>query len=237
MDKTLRNGYMQKIISLIAAAMILLCGFMQSVSAQTTPNPTVPEFSERFVSANYTEGIIVENSSLVIAITNQPFEPFKFRNGFTAAVYYDIRIEYNIGSNALFTELDGYPAQSDSNLTTISLLYINNTISLPLTFLTASKAVEINSPVSIQIQEKIGYITPDIGVYPKTAFVFTGNLSGWSIAQTISLNEVSALPTPSVPEFSGLVILPLLLSSFSVLTIILRRLKNTNGFCSSKALN
>ena len=161
--------------------------------------------------------MIVENSSLVITISNQPFEPFTYRNGFTASVYYAVRIGYNIGSDNLFTEIDSYPAQSDSNCTTLILSCTNNTLSIPLTFLTASKTVEISSPVTVQVQEKFGYITPDIEAYPKTAFVFKGESSGWSNVQTISLNDVSALPAPSIPELSLPVILPLLLSSFTLL--------------------
>jgi hypothetical protein len=190
---------------------------MQSVSAQATTSQVVTDFSVKYVSANYSEGTIIENSSLVITITNQPFESFTYRNGFTASVYYDVKIGYNLGSDNLFTEVEGYPAQSNSNYTMVILPYFNNSLMIPLTFFTPSKTVEIASPVTVQVQEKIGYITPDIESYPKTAFIFTGESSGWSDTQTIPLNDVSALHVPSTPKFSSIVILPLLLSSFTAL--------------------
>jgi hypothetical protein len=213
---------------LLTAFMLALCwSCIQSVNAQTTPNPAVPEFSAKYVSASCSEGTLVENSSLVITITNQAFEQFTYRNGFTASVYYDIKIGYTFGSDNLSAEIDCYPAESNSNYTTLILPCINNTLSTPLTFLTAQKTVEIASPVTIQVREKIGYITPDIKSYPKTAFIFTGESSGWSDTQTISLSDVSALPAPSVPEVSLPLILSLVLCLFSI-AVILRRLKSNS---------
>jgi hypothetical protein len=212
---------MKKIMALTALVLMLSLGYIQLISAQTAANPAVPEFTAKYVSAIYNDGALVQNSSLVITIINQPFTPFTYKNGFTATVFYDIQIGYHLTSDEAYSEVDGYPAQVDSNYTTITLPLANNTIQMPATYLTlGSKTLEIDSPVSIQVQTRIGYIVPDINSYPKTAFVFRGELSEWSSAQTITLNQLSDLPSPSVPEFSWLVVLPLLLSSFSIALLV-----------------
>ena len=217
---------MKKTLALTALILMLFLGYIQLTSAQTTANPAVPEFTLKYVSASYNEGALVQNSSLVITITNQPLTPFTYQNGFTATAFYDIQIGYHLMSDEAFTEVEGYPAQVDSNYTTITLPLVNNTIQMPATYLTlGSKTLEIDSPVSIQVQTRIGYIVPDINSYPKTAFVFRGELSGWSSAQTITLNQQSSLPSPSIPEFSWLTILPILLTIPLAVATVRKRLQ------------
>jgi hypothetical protein len=217
---------MKKTIALTALILMLSLGCIQLTSAQTATSPAVPEFTAKYVSASYNEGALVQNSSLEITITNQPFPPFTYQNGFTETAFYDIQIVYHLMSDEAFAEVDGYPAQVDSNYTMITLPLVNNTMQMPATYLTlGSRTLEIDSPVSIQVQTRIGYIVPDINSYPKTAFVFRGELSGWSNAQTITLNQQSSLPSPSVTEFSWLTILPILLTIPIALAIVRKRLQ------------
>lgn len=74
----------------------------------------------------------------------------------------------------------------------------------------------------------IGYVSRTIGFASR---YFTGESSGWSNTQTITIPETYAsaspspnpTPTPTVPEFVWLIILPLFLSILSFVVLIRKR--------------
>jgi hypothetical protein len=54
-----------------------------------------------------------------------------------------------------------------------------------------------------------------------TNYPFTGAESGWSNTQTVTIgNAISTTPTPSVPEFSWLTLLPLFASALLVAVVL-----------------
>lgn len=68
--------------------------------------------------------------------------------------------------------------------------------------------------IGFQVEALIGYYNSNN--------VFVGQSSGWSNTQTVNIPASSTSPTPTltVPELSRLVIVPLLLSLFSVAVLI-----------------
>jgi hypothetical protein len=76
--------------------------------------------------------------------------------------------------------------------------------------------VPANSILDVQVEAMIGYIhrgynpnhTSQLDMYP---YVFTGETSGWSNTQTITLSDNSVSSTPNVTEFPFILIVCLLL--------------------------
>ena len=119
----------------------------------------------------------------------------------------------------------------------------NTTTSITLDLLTSfpdGPQIPDGSQVDFQVQTQIGQINPiPSGMLAGDFYNFTGQTSDWSPTQTITIGETSAstsptptptslqnpTSTPTVPELSWLVIVPLLLSLFSVV-VILRHRKN-----------
>jgi hypothetical protein len=100
-------------------------------------------------------------------------------------------------------------------------------------------AIPSGAQLDFQVQALVGHnstywyiqhpFTPTIGGYSAPAVAYD-TASGWSNRQTITIGQTtstSPTPTPSVPELSWLVILPLLLSIFLV-TIMYRHRKTAN---------
>jgi hypothetical protein len=80
--------------------------------------------------------------------------------------------------------------------------------------------------VDFQIEALTGYehgISEPFG----TPRVITGETSGWSNIQTLTIPAISSSPTPTVPEFSWLAILSLLVIVLSF-AVILRHRKTAN---------
>jgi hypothetical protein len=107
-----------------------------------------------------------------------------------------------------------------------------------------------NSQLDIQVQAQVGHISLDYtGLMAGSGYNFTGSSSDWSNSHTITLTEGSTstdissspyptspatplatttpAPTATVPEFSLLASVPLLLSTFAVAVIVgHRRISN-----------
>jgi hypothetical protein len=93
-----------------------------------------------------------------------------------------------------------------------------------------------NAQIDFQVDALVGQnstywyvmhpLFPQYGGFNEPAIAYDSD-SAWSNTQTITIGEISASPspTPTVPELSWLVILPLLLSMFSV-AVIFRHRKN-----------
>jgi hypothetical protein len=96
-------------------------------------------------------------------------------------------------------------------------------------------AIPSGAQLDFQIQTLVGHnstywviqhpFTPNVGGYSATAVAYD-SASGWSNTQTIAIGETassSPTPSPTVPELSWLVSIPLLLFVFSFVVILRHR--------------
>lgn len=222
--------------------------FFKPTNAQSVPIPSVPEFTLKYtISSNNTQ--LYDNNTITVTIKNQQFS--SKINGTTYQLSYDIRIRANSTKESRWTDLyypgtyynkeftsylqerfpyirNGTPIQSNSEYTVIPLTYYidNQYISRPLSF---------NSTFEIQVMTAISHSTQGWVAYQAQSPVLGGQfapvmsvdtVSNWSKTQTITIPEESATPTssPTVPEFSWLTILPLLLAISIALAIVRKRL-------------
>jgi hypothetical protein len=133
--------------------------------------------------------------------------------------------------NELFNpNLDGFPLQTSSNYTSIPIAAEGAT--------EFQYQIPAGKTTDIQVKAMIGHIergfngnaTNQIEMYP---YIFVGQTSEWSNTQTVTLPSKvpitisSPTQSPTVPELSPMMSLPLILSLFSV-ALILRHRKTTN---------
>jgi hypothetical protein len=161
-------------------------------NAQSTPKPAIPEFRLVFVDKSFTttDGVYYDSKTIQVTIANQP--------SLNSSLFYNVRYRINSGSWIdIYTMDDAYPTQSDSKYTIISV-YLHPQGNATL--------VPTNSIVEVQAEAMIGYIhrvfnpnhTSQLDMYP---YVFTGETSGWSSIQTITIPVNSDMtPTESLPN-------------------------------------
>jgi hypothetical protein len=221
------------LLVVILAVSSLLMG--ESVSAQSIPKPSVPEFTLKYVADFYdvsttykidsytgekvvdVQGYRVNNSTVQIVIKNQPFTPYTDSKGKYIDLYYNVSYKGYYGENWDYyshdSATDFFLKQSTSDNTVISFTKIPT-----------------NGQIDFRIQAHIGFYTetghPWMDSY---TYRFDGESSGWSNTQTITIPKTSAsaspnpTPTPSVPEFSWYIILPLLASIIAVALFLKHR--------------
>jgi hypothetical protein len=220
---------MSKITVLMLFALLILSSLIMSssISAQSIPPPSVPEFTVELVDSSYDvpttystdpytgetvthEGYHVKRITLEMKIRNQPFVPYyDADSGWNISFYYNIRIRgfYSEDWIGLYYASDGYPTQSDSEYTVISLGTLGET---GLSLVTNAKMIDVPSggQVDFQVEAMIGYVsrvynpnaTSQLTMFP---WQFTGETSGWSATQTLTIKEFqtpSPEPTPTPSE-------------------------------------
>ena len=245
------------ILSLIIVTSCLTFMTVRPTSAQAIPKPSVPEYNLRFedksfyASINYPPNpqdpvVLKDNRSIIISIKNQPFTSYMTDNGSAVDLYYNLR--WKIEGHDYWTLIDNILANKGN----YTILIFNSTQGFSMGGVEGLYDYDsridpiINHSFSIQLQAFIG-----INVFDPDYF-FMWRLvnmeeSGWSNIQTIIPTKATATPTPNtsdfnpsisssltptpsptVPECSWLVILPLLLSMFTV-AVVLRHRKITNS--------
>lgn len=161
--------------------------------------PSVPEFTVKLVDKSYDvpttystdpytgekvthEGYHVEKIGIQIKIKNQPFVPYyDDSRGWNIGFDYNIRMKGHFSEewSYLYRASDGFPPQwSDSDYTVITYtdgVFGTQMIDLPP-----------NAQVDFQVEAMIGYThrVVDGGFAP---WRFTGEKSGWSSTQTITI--------------------------------------------------
>ena len=189
----------------ILLALLVSCLIMvDSVSAQSIPNPSVPKFSVRYVDNSFyvstpttitdqygnsrvVQGY-VENKTVEFSIENQAFTPYTipynssdpYNTGQTVNLMYNIRMKTHSDNNWQYiTHIsDGYLKQSDTNSTTASYQTENLfPMGIP------------SGQVDFQVQALIGYVHR----YPTlNSWTLNGTQSDWSNTQTITMPESSS---------------------------------------------
>ncbi len=158
---------------------------------ENLPKPSVPEFTLKFVDKSYTtaDGVYYDSKTMQVTIANQP--------SLNHSLFYNVRYSVNGGDWLdIYTMDDAFPPQSSSECTIISV-YLHPQGNATI--------VPANSVVDVQVQAMIGYIhreynpnhTSQLDMYP---YVFTGETSGWSPTQTLTIPD-SPSPTEFEPNF------------------------------------
>jgi hypothetical protein len=240
-------GYSRKdlasVLTLIMIASALCPLMIKPAYAESITTPSVPQFSVTFIGLWYDSTTYVDNRTLFFTIRNQPFATYKDYDSNEIGLYYNFRVKellssqwyyYPFGPNGHSTWLYGkldidslsgpFFNSSNSDYTTA---YVNF-----FSFFDRY-TVPSNIQLDVQVQALIGKINLDYtGLLAGSGYNFTGSSSNWSNTQTITLAEGSTstdisssptttpAPTATVPEFSWLTILPLLLAIPIVLVIV-----------------
>jgi hypothetical protein len=126
---------------------------------------------------------------------------------------YGVKNTINILGNTSTSSLAGSPTDE------ITLHYSNN---YALTHVNWAKTVLLGSQLDFRVQAITGSRLMVDPHNPDRVLAF-GSESDWSSTQTITIPASFASPTPTVPEFSLLVIIPLMISLFAVAVVLSHR--------------
>jgi hypothetical protein len=211
--------YLSLCLVVILVTSILL--LVAPVEAQTLSKLSLPTFTVKFVDSSYdipathtfdsytgqeitSQGSHVEKKSIEIRIKNQPFEPF-LDNGRVINLCYNVRIKGYFEQNwtELYRPVYGFPIQTnDSQYTVLSYDWAEGQeTQLGSRMITLRNGAQAD----FQVEAMIGY---NVDSGPFSGAYFDGETSGWTSTQSITIGEIS--PSPTVPEFSFLSIMPLL---------------------------
>jgi len=244
MSKTSKTSAL--IITLIIAMSCLTLLKIKPTNAQTIPKPSVPEFSLRYVEN-------IDNRSIEVVIHDQLPAKYSVGDGIgTVLLYYNIQWKNHSENSWNAYSPNYYYIQENlsdelvlaTNAITPQYAISNNSIErVPLptivTFL-LGRSYNFRYMDNFLAGQKIDFqVKAFFGNYPEApshyggTYMFVGSQSDWSPTQTLTIPESNPSPTatpspsPSVPEFSWLVIVPLLLALFSV-ALIIRHRKTAN---------
>jgi hypothetical protein len=171
------NGLSLILILIVVSSSLII---VESASAQSTPKPSVPEFSLK-VTHPY-DGA---PTNIEITIKNQPFNLFVDASGNYASLYYNVRFKgHYVDQWRYYPEnrSSGYTKASLSDYTTISL----GLGSSPL------GTIPAGGQVDFQVQALMGHDNLESYQYQ-----FTGQISDWTNTQTITVPATSVSPTPT----------------------------------------
>ncbi len=205
----------------LIVSMVISIGTQQlkPATAQTIPKPSIPEFNLKFVDYSYDipaeygidqytgqtivtkSGRHIDNRTIKIAIKNQPFNRFTDSlSGREVDLFYNIRYKgtftedwtemYGGKGKMIWYNMDsaiaqkGYPTQAYGSQYT--------TILFPL-------SIPNNVQIQFQIEALEGYTNMTVKdgriLFSIVDYDFTGQKSGWSSTQTITIGQLSN-PTP-----------------------------------------
>ena len=255
----LRKGLASVLIITIAMSCLTLM-MDKPASAQSVPTPSVPQFTVQLVSnpylipqTNVTDPYtgqvtiypshIDENKSIVVTVKNQQFTSTQLSDGNWTGLFYDLRWEPHFIQND-WTYYPVIPANVPNSEYVIASQSDYTVIPIPTSWLPATYSN--GTQIDFQVQALIGYDEPIYAsgstVAGSAGYLFTGQSSDWSPSQTLIFGEpLTTSPTqtpvltPTVPELSWLVIVPLLLSVFSVAVMIRHRKQKLQLKCSKYA--
>jgi hypothetical protein len=157
----------------------------------STTKPSVPEFTLKLVAYPYDvpttygidpytgknvtiqEGFHVENKSIEVAIRNQPSTTHKLENDHYINLFYNISYKGHYEKDWSYYSYEYnsewfLPSQSESEYTVISF-----------------KQIPSEGQMDFRVQALIGYFTHYY--MPFKVYEFTGETSGWSETQTITI--------------------------------------------------
>ena len=195
---------------------------VESTFAQSIHKPSVPEFSLKLVDFSY------DTRAIELTIKNQPFVSYN-DNGQIISLHYNVHFKLHDSDSwtAMYYCGDIFPTHSSSDYTKLDY---------PLPLISSSGSsyyllrenggnynimsqISFNEQIDFRVQAMEGYLMPSS---------FTGQTSDWNV-QTITISGVSTSPnptsTPTAPEFSWFVILPLFVIVLSVAFVLRVKLR------------
>jgi hypothetical protein len=215
-------------IAIMISGLVLvgLFHFGTVLAESSIPRPSVPEFTLKLVDNSYDvpptygidqytgnnvmtqSGYHVQEKTLEVKIKNQPFTSYKDENGNSIQLYYSIRVKGHFGDSWTYPNYGYYyvegneqanyvSADSGSEYTIITYGLVGNNGTTRLLNLDISTGGQAD----FQVQAFIGYNTRTTymtGIGEGHRDVFTGETSGWSSTQTITIDVDSV----GVPEQS-----------------------------------
>ena len=184
-------------------------------------------------------GYHVINKTIEVTIKNQPFTSYTDANGNKINLYYNISVRPHYSGNWTYYPISNgetYTASTTEYSTRNFIFgaYANGGYAHDGYADKVSPQIGYVAPggeVDFRVQAQIGYYNFDVIPFGSSAVEgFVGENSGWSNSATIKIPEdiISQLPTasPIVPELPLRVIVPLLLTVFS-LALVLRHQKTS----------
>jgi len=216
------------LIGIIAISSLLT---VQSANAQTTPKPSVPEFTLNYINSSYYAPLrdgYVNNSTIQIIIKNQPYGTYT-DNGYPVKMYYNVRFNVLTASTYIengvnYTKEGGWSIPifghstlqeaSDGQYTVIEIQHQEGGWN-------ASGNTHLGLPwnsylLGLQVRAELGSIQKDPFYPPSLNFeYFYGQTSDWSDTQTLTIPDTNAIPgyklrpspTPTAPESRPFLIL------------------------------
>jgi hypothetical protein len=187
---------------------------VESANAQSIPKPSVPEFTAKYVDRSFIvpastsidpytgqnvthPSYFVENRTLELDIKNQPFTPYTIDNStgspWNTTLMYNVQTKGHFAVNwtVLYSVDNGFFPASSSHYTTVSYTINERPVFGNL---------QPNSQVDFQVEAFIGYVSRTIGF---ASWYFTGESSGWSSTQTITIPAVSVSTSTPSPTSSS----------------------------------
>lgn len=209
---------------LIAVLMASSLIMVESASAQSTPKPSVPEFTVSVTDHSYdvepttttttdpydgqittttTPGYHMVNGSIEISIKNQPFTQYYNSDGFPIKLYYHIRAKgYDPVYWNYIPYLGSYLPATNSTYTTVTLAYSNTWFQTGGGF----NSYRPDGTLDFQVEAFIGYKNVT-NIHPWNLMTrqedllteYVGQTSGWSDTQTVTIPNGAYTPTTPRP--------------------------------------
>jgi hypothetical protein len=208
-----------------------------SVIPATTPTYTIDPYSGQQKILNQgRQSYNVTSGWLELKIKNQPFTPYNNSDGVYISLYYNLRYKGHYETNWTY-----YPFNPDGisskiyggwDMTYLIPYTASNTEYTTITSGLDKLGIPNYGQVDFQVQAQIGYIQDTGDAFAARVwgihYNFTGETSDWSNTQTVTISATSASsnptstmsPTPTVPEFTLLAIV-LLLVAIPFVTVLL----------------
>lgn len=200
----LSRGFTFVLILVIAVASLSLL-MIETASCQSTSTPLVPDFTVKFVgsfSIPFTAGSL---PTVNITIKNQHFTPYTDQHGNKINLYYIIRWKENSSDSWQQTQIPLNESNSDYTETNLGLI--------------RSEAPPPTGQVDFQVEAVIGYITYIQGSVPQGEYIppaYTGEFSGWSNSQTITIPQNSNPTSSTIPFLTLTVTLAFVATSVAI---------------------
>lgn len=225
MATRVNKGIALLLIAMLAVSSLIM---VESASAQSISKPSVPEFTLKFVehpfevaptttidpytgeNVTVRAGRHVQNRSIEVIIGNQPFTPYEDSNGNHIYLFYNVSKKGHYENNwHYFPEiLARLPLRAlDNDYTIVSFWMDQNWIDQPPfplrydddPYTQSLGDISAGGQVDFRVQALVGcYSDPSY----KTDFYnnfFTGETSGWSNTQTITIDGSASVATPDAP--------------------------------------
>jgi hypothetical protein len=209
---------MSKLAVLLLSLIIVTSSIIMVKPAYSVSTPSVPEFTVTLVAHPYDvsptydvdpyrgetviveEGRHVQNRSIELVIKNQPFTPYEDANGNYIVMSYNVSLKGHYADSweyypNAYWKIPLTPSKGDYTVISFGSYYNESD---PYSY---QWSVPDSGQVDFRVEKRIGYYNETVILVPIPGgewhrFSFTGESSGWSDTQTLTIGE-SETPTPN----------------------------------------